>query len=361
MRRLIFALCALCLLALGACGKHSHSFENWSTKVAPTCTQSGVETGLCACGAECERDLAPTGHLLGARIVTQAPDCESAGLYETPCKNCGEILDEGELAPLGHKMKKAEAKAPTCAEEGYEAHEYCTVCGFSDRVILEKLEHRPSRAADCDDPQTCRDCGQILHEALGHLETKVVGKQATCTKKGLSDGIVCALCDTVLLEQIELPKTAHTEEIRAGKAATCTSAGHTDETVCTECGVLLVLGAEIPRKPHSYSGAEDSDCDNCGSRRAVGKDACIHENQVILEKLMPTCESYGLTQGVVCRDCGEVLVAQEPITPTDHRPKTQLGTDPTPTRQGLTEGKYCLNCRLILTPQTLLPQTATPK
>ena len=351
MKRLIFALCALLALALGACGKHSHSFENWSVKAAPTCTESGAEKGLCACGAECERDIPPTGHSLGVRIVTQAPDCEGAGQYETPCKNCGEILDEGELAPIGHKMKKAEAKAPTCAEEGCEAYEYCEICGFSDRVVIEKLAHRPTKAPDCDTPQTCKDCGEILREALGHLEVKVAGKQATCAKKGLSDGVICALCDEILLEQIELPKIAHTEEIRVGKAATCISAGRTDESFCTECGTVIVAGAELPRRPHSYSGALDGACDECGSRRAVGDGACIHENQVILAKIPPTCESYGLTQGVVCKDCGEVLVAQEAITPTPHRIKTQIGTPATPTQPGLSDGKYCLTCRLILTPQ----------
>ena len=101
MRRLIFALCALLAIGLGACGKHSHSFENWSVKTPPACTEVGVEIGLCTCGAECERDISPTGHSVGTQRVTKAPNCESAGYYETPCQNCGEILDEGELPPLG--------------------------------------------------------------------------------------------------------------------------------------------------------------------------------------------------------------------------------------------------------------------
>ena len=77
-------------------------------------------------------------------------------------------------------------------------------------------------------------------EATGHTEVTVPGKAATCTETGLTDGIICAVCDKVLAEQEEIPAKGHTEKVVPGKAATCTETGLTEGKKCSVCDTVLV-------------------------------------------------------------------------------------------------------------------------
>ena len=353
---LLGALCLLCLLCLASCGEHGHNFNKWEVVAAPTCEETGIERSICSCGAESEREASRLGHSAGERVVISAPTCEKDGAYEIRCVTCGELIEGGRVSSLGHDMRMAEARAATCADVGFEAHEYCARCGFADYDEIPRLPHVAGRSPTCTAPQECKRCGEILAPAKGHTEQAVVGKRATCTRKGLSDGIVCMECDEVLLKQTELPKIAHVPVTVEGRDATCARSGRTDEVVCSECGEVLVLGVEIPLRAHDFGGALGSVCDSCGCYRSGGAGECIHERQIVLEKRAATCESYGLTQGVICNDCGEVLIEQNPILPLAHRPKTVTGRAATDDCPGLTDGKTCLNCRLILEPQQVLPR-----
>ena len=47
-------------------------------------------------------------------------------------------------------------------------------------------------------------------DALGHTEQTVAGYAATCTEAGLTDGVICSVCDAVITEQTAIPATGHT-------------------------------------------------------------------------------------------------------------------------------------------------------
>ncbi len=70
---------------------------------------------------------------------------------------------------------------PTCTEGGFTTH----VCGCGDRYT--------------DEPK----------EALGHNEVTTLGKEATCTKPGLTDEVTCSVCKAVLQPQTEIPALGH--------------------------------------------------------------------------------------------------------------------------------------------------------
>ncbi len=71
----------------------------------------------------------------------------------------------------------------------------------------------------------------------------VLGKEATCTETGLTDGSKCAHCDATVVERETIPVIAHTagEAVKENEnAPTCTATGSYDLVVyCTECDAKL--------------------------------------------------------------------------------------------------------------------------
>ncbi|MBQ0038143.1 MAG: fibronectin type III domain-containing protein [Clostridiales bacterium] len=88
---------------------------------------------------------------------------------------------------------------------------------------------------------TCSVCGETYTgsiPATGHREEVISGKAATCTENGLTDGIKCADCDAILVEQDTIPATGHHYE-KEVTAPTRTARGYTTYT-CTICGEQYV-------------------------------------------------------------------------------------------------------------------------
>ena len=68
-----------------------------------------------------------------------------------------------------------------------------------------------------------------------------------------------------------------------------------------------------------------------------------------------TCTKTGLTDGVKCSVCGEILTAQEVIPSLGHTEETVPGYEATCTKTGLTDGVKCSVCGEILTAQEVIP------
>ena len=83
-----------------------------------------------------------------------------------------------------------------------------------------------------------------------------------------------------------------------------------------------------------------------------GEAECEHVLTVI-PKVEPTCTKTGLTEGIKCSECGEILLAQE-IIEAKHTEETLARVEPTCTETGLTEGKKCSVCGEILLAQEII-------
>ena len=80
-----------------------------------------------------------------------------------------------------------------------------------------------------------------------------------------------------------------------------------------------------------------------------------HEHtEEILEAVEPTCTETGLTEGVWCPDCEEILVEQETLEALGHTEAVDEAVNPTCTKDGLTEGKHCSVCNEVLVKQEVL-------
>ena len=196
-----------------------------------------------------------------------------------------------------HTFKVEEGKDATCTENGYGASAWCPLCGA--------VQIR----------------GSVI-PATGHAYGDwMVTEEATCTKDG-TETSTCAKCGDVKTNVIE--KKGHTEEILPSSAATCEKPGLTEGIRCSVCGEILKEQTETePAIGHAYGdwivteeatcakeGTETSTCANCGDvkTRTVKKKA--HTEEIIPEKA-PTCEEPGLTEGIRCSVCGEILKEQK--------------------------------------------------
>ena len=64
----------------------------------------------------------------------------------------------------------------------------------------------------------------------------------------------------------------------------------------------------------------------------------------VLAAVSPACEETGLTEGSVCSECGEVLIAQETVVALGHDLINHDSKAPTCTETGWTEYKTCSRC-----------------
>ena len=133
------------------------------------------------------------------------------------------------------------------------------------------------------DGVVCSSCGEVVVnqvkiEATGHTEKTVEGYEATCTEDGLTDGVVCSSCGEIVVNQVKIEATGHTEKIVEGYEATCTEDGLTDGIVCSVCDVTIVGQKVIYENGHNYIG---SSCENCEEEMplSVGLEYTLSEDE----------------------------------------------------------------------------------
>ena len=74
-------------------------------------------------------------------------------------------------------------------------------------------------------------------EECAHTNVETVaGTAATCTKPGVTDGVLCWDCRTWVTPQTAIPALGHNYVVVPGKAPTCTANGLTDGEKCSVCG-----------------------------------------------------------------------------------------------------------------------------
>lgn len=230
-----------------------HKWSDWFVKPA-TCTEDGGEMRYCAlCGATEHRGetIGATGHTYGNWTIVTNPTLESIGRATHSCTNDG--------------------------------------CTHSETVDIPTLSDTATWTVKNTTQSTCTVAGNTVYTSMygevtvtlpldKHTEETIPGKAATCTETGLTDGVKCSVCGTVLLAQQEIPATGHTVVTDEGKAPTCTETGLTEGSHCSVCNEVLVAQQEIPATGHKYDAV------------TTGKNVCtVCEHEItqaeIVEKL----------------------------------------------------------------------------
>lgn len=310
----------------------AHDWDAWVTVKAATCAEEGEMLRWCKrCGDKQEKaieileaDFQPIKE--SKRLI----DCYQMEITTTyRCANCdgkdfgGDIgvahedyTETETVDVVSHVFKFEdeyilEEQDPTCEEDGYVTYKcvfYDDVDGHEDDEEAVVTFERPALGHKWGNPvlrvrpgegeneygywlvecERCHKHKEIIARFLDEEcaedahEWAVIDKTpASCTSEG-SITYQCNLCGKVKVETVEM--VDHVFELVDEVAPTCTEAGYSNY-VCVVCGEPKV---------------------------EEGEPATGHTPQVV-PAVDATAEATGLTEGVVCAVCGEVLVAQEEI------------------------------------------------
>ena len=116
---------------------------------------------------------------------------------------------------------------------------------------------------------------------------------ATCTQKAVYYKS-CSACGTKSEETFAYGELgSHTPETVPGKAATCFAPGLTEGSKCSVCGEILVEQKEIPASAHDFVGNVCTACGGIDMSRPVkgsGSTVAVHDPSVIIAY----ADSYGI-------------------------------------------------------------------
>ena len=328
--------------------------------VEPTCTQTGLTQGVhcdvCNEVLTAQEVVAAKGH--DYTTVVTSPTCEEKG-YTTYTCSCGDSKVDNYVDALGHTEVVDQAVEATCTETGLTAGSHCDVCNkvFTAQEVVPAKGHDYTAvvtAPTCEGKgfttYTC-ECGDSYVadeiDALGH-NYSAVATAPTCEEKGFTT-YTCACGDSYIADQTNA--LGHTEVIDQAVEPTCTETGLTVGSHCEVCNEVLTAQEVVPAKGHEYTtvvtaptceekGYTTYTCE-CGNSYVADEVDALGHSEIIDQAVEATCTQTGLTQGVHCDVCKEVLTAQEEVPAKGHD-YTSVVTAPTCEEQGYTT--YTCEC-----------------
>lgn len=358
-----------------------------STAVTPsTCAVKGKEVTTCArCSYMAEKELSLIAHTYDEGVITTPATCLVDGIKTYTCSVCNEG-DEGHtktepVKAAGHTFTDKPETPSTCAQQGFEAHRFCTVCNkayapgsdiktpyenaLSD-YLKDVVPHTEGEAATCTTDQICTVCNAVLVPALGHkfVVTYDAATKVDCsTTKGNYTIIrTCSVCGTVEREDVIndfLPHTFRVEIV----SPTCTEEGY-DLHICTVCAheekdnFVDALGHDdegntwTEKTPATCTedGEEVILCKVCGEpsqTRPIPKLGHKSGDWVVTKE--PTCTEKG-EKSHYCSVCNEVYETEE-IATIDHTYEWVVIAEPDCTTDGVKHNKC--SCGKVLATQTI--------
>ncbi len=307
--------------------------------VAPKCTETGLTEGS-QC-SECKKILKEqkvipaTGHQEVTLDAVEAT-CTSNGMTEgSYCSVCGAVITPQKVVNAkGHKFVTDYAVAETCTEDGLTEGSHCSVCG----MVKVKQERIPATGHDWDigvvttEPTclkegvktfTCHNCGETKTQPVNKLNHGFAvydKEEPTCTETGLTSGVYCPLCGTVFQEQQVIPAKGH----KYGDWLQDPDNIDLIYRVCSVCDNKETSehrwdnGTEEAAATCTTDGKIVYHCEDCDASYEEIVPADGHDPDIV-KGYAATCKSKGLTDGIVCSVCKEVIQEQEEIPITDHQ------------------------------------------
>ena len=275
-----------------------HNYSEWMTISKSTCVRKGYEFTSCKdCGIAEIRELSLKDHKV--RHITKEPTCTNSGAEITQCETCDMQISE-EIPATGHNEVPIEI-APSCTAEGWTNGIRCSIC---DATLKKPESVAPTghtysewiveKAPTCKDPgaeysvcSTCKYVETALIARLAHTGEVIPETPATCAAAGLTAGIYCTTCNTVLKEQETIEKTPHSwsSDYTIDKRATISSGGSMSHH-CTVCNasdktsaVKIYMIKKTTVSSPVYNGSVRVPAvkvvDNAGSQLQAGTDYTV--------------------------------------------------------------------------------------
>ena len=145
-----------------------------------------------------------------------------------------------------------------------------------------------------------------LEQYPAHELLPVVGRDATCTEDGLTDGLYCAICEKEFEPQQVIPAPGHKEVTDEAVAATCTEDGLTEGKHCEVCGEVFTEQETVPALGHAPVAVPAASDDVCQEAQVC--DRCGLELSPELKHDIPANATVTAEKGIVCNRCGKATV-----------------------------------------------------
>ena len=309
--------------------KVDHTWNEGEVSKQPTCTEAGERTFTCTVCQETKTEvITATGHAWSDWEVKTPATCETEGQEERHCTNEGCTEVEFKVIPaLGHDLKEAIVKEPTCGETGLK-NVTCSRCDYKEEnvEIPATGEHKFGEWIVTKEP-SCGNAGEETRtcDVCYHTETRPIApvaehkwnegeitKQPTCTEDG-SRLFTCTVCGDTKTEVI--PALGHAWSDWDIKDSTCGQEGEKTRH-CTRTGCTATETVKIPASEnHNWNdgvvtkeatcteqGEVTYTCNDCGHTKVEKTPALGHDlKEVILKQ--PTCSESGL-KAMVCQRPG---------------------------------------------------------
>lgn len=324
------------------------------TTTAATCAADGAGTYTATFENEAfaaqTKDvvISATGHTYGEAVVNWAEDFATYTVTVT-CSACDENTEghtkasetqTAEVATIDGDCQTKSSVTYTASGtfEGKSYEETKTVEGDYGDHSYESTVNEPTCTTGGSTTHICSVCGDTYTDgetdAAGHKEQTVIGKAATCTESGLTDGVKCATCGEVITEQTEIPALGHKyTNYTSNNDATCTADGTKTASCDNDCGKTSTVTDTGSKLEHNYTeeqsrtaatcvatGSVVKKCANCDATttETLPIDSSNHTgNNTITGKTDATCENAGYTGDSVC-ECGTTVATGEEIPAKGH-------------------------------------------
>ncbi|MGN0467332.1 MAG: hypothetical protein ACI4GY_01235 [Acutalibacteraceae bacterium] len=173
-----------------------HIITNWTETKLPTCTEDGINTGVCElCGTAVTQSVSKVDHNWGSWVNTKKSTCTVNGEATRTCDRCGETQTKY-FPLLEHHIVIIPSTAATCVRAGKSQGAYCDVCG---QITKEQTDIPAIGHVDNDNDGVCDVCGgdfegecscschkdnifSKLTRFIYTLLSKILRKEITCCK-----------------------------------------------------------------------------------------------------------------------------------------------------------------------------------
>ena len=224
-------------------GKAPHEWDDGTVTKEPTCTEEGVKTFACECGATKTEPVAPLEHAFSDTLTYDGTH------HWYPCtrEGCKAEKDKAE-----HAWDEGTVTTePTCTEAGVTA--LACECGATKTEPIEALGHLNNYNRKYDETYHWYECGRegcnaALEKAEHAWDNGTITKNATCTEEG-ERKYRCINCGATKTKPIEPLGHAFSESLAHNDTHhwyPCTHEGCSEgieqaehvwqNGVCTECG-----------------------------------------------------------------------------------------------------------------------------